>query len=127
MRRLLALLLVLGAAAAAVWWFWIRPSTLLTCNRVAELCGTQVGDCRERLDDAQKAVGGDFSSRLARCVAGAKTCGEAVGCAPGPRSSSGPERTRSMGSSARSRSRLIPACSPPTSRPRSPAIFLPIF
>ena len=83
MRRLLALLLVLGAAAAAVWWFWIRPSTLLTCNRVAELCGTQVGDCRERLDDAQKAVGGDFSSRLARCVAGAKTCGEAVGCAAG--------------------------------------------
>ena len=86
MKKLLVLLLLAGAAYAA-YAFVIRPPEKRACMRVAELCGldprgSEAQNCVEMLDSLKKS-NADAISQVTSCVGGAKSCGEAAGCASG--------------------------------------------
>jgi len=86
MKKLLVILVLLGAAFAA-YAFVIRPPEKRACMRVADLCGLapQGGEterCTQMLDSLKRS-NAPALAQVTTCVADAKSCGEAAGCASG--------------------------------------------
>jgi hypothetical protein len=84
MKKLLVVI-VLAAAAYAVYAFVIRPPEKRACARMAELCGLGeqgARQCTEVLDSLKKSHP-ESVPKVATCVADAKSCAEAMGCASG--------------------------------------------
>jgi hypothetical protein len=84
MKKVLVLL-VLAAAAYAAYAFVIRPPERRACIRMAELCGlgeSEAQQCTQTLDSLKKSNASSVA-QAATCIADAKSCGEAMGCASG--------------------------------------------
>lgn len=79
------MLLVLAAAAYAAYAFVRRPPEKRACARMAELCGLgdqQVEQCVSALASLKRSNAASVA-RATACVAGAKSCGETMGCVSG--------------------------------------------
>ena len=84
-------LLALLATACAVYVFLIRRPGRQPCSRISELCGLD-DDSAERcthMVDSLKTSNAPALAQLESCVAEAKSCGGAVGCASGAALSTG--------------------------------------
>jgi hypothetical protein len=86
MKKLLVLV-VLAAAGYAAYAFVLRPPAKRTCMRAAELCGldgsgTETEQCVQLLDSLKKSNPASVE-QVTTCIADAKSCGEAAGCASG--------------------------------------------
>ena len=86
MKKLLVLL-VFAAAGYAAYALVLRPPAKRSCLRAADLCGldsggTQTEQCVQVLDALKKSNPASVD-RVTTCMADAKSCGEAVGCASG--------------------------------------------
>jgi hypothetical protein len=93
MKKLLVLGLLAAAACAAyaVYAYVIRPPEKRACMHVAELCGLDprgAERCSQMLDGLKKSNAATVG-QLTTCVAGAKSCSEAAGCASGAALSAG--------------------------------------
>ena len=83
----LFVILVLAAAGYAAYVFVLRPPAKRTCMRVADLCGldargSETEQCVQTLDSLKKSNPA-IVEQVTTCIAGAKSCGEAAGCASG--------------------------------------------
>jgi hypothetical protein len=79
----LVLVAVLAAVAYAVYAFVISPPEKRACARAANLCGlgeSEVQSCVDTLRSVEKS-NPDSVAKITSCVADAKSCGEAMGCA----------------------------------------------
>ena len=86
MKKLLVIV-VLAAAGYAAYAFVLRPPAKRTCMRVADLCGLdprgdETEQCLQTLDSLRKS-NPSVVEQVTTCIADAKSCGEAVGCASG--------------------------------------------
>jgi hypothetical protein len=92
MKKLLVLS-VLAVAAYAVYAYVIRPPEKRACLHIAELCGLdrpggEAERCSQTLDALEKS-NAETAAQITKCVADAKSCGEAAGCASGAALSAG--------------------------------------
>lgn len=90
MKKALALIVVLiivGAGAAA--FAFLRSPERSACVRVADLCGEKSGgvkeldECVDQVAQWRKVAGDEAVNKGMKCVDGAKTCAEAMGCVAG--------------------------------------------
>jgi hypothetical protein len=86
MKKLLVLA-VLAVAAYGAYAFVLRPPEKRACMRAAELCGLDPGGgdldrCLQMFDSLKKS-NVDSVGQATTCIADAKSCGEAAGCASG--------------------------------------------
>jgi hypothetical protein len=90
MKKILAVILVLGVALGGVAFALMRRTPEQSaCIRVAELCAVKDGTkddldkCVADVDEWRKVAGDEAVDKGMKCVAEAKTCGEAMGCTAG--------------------------------------------
>ena len=86
MKKLVVIAL-LAAAAYGAYAYVLRPPAKRTCMRAAELCGLdptgkQTDQCMQALDSLKKSNPASVD-QVTTCMAAAKSCGEAAGCASG--------------------------------------------
>jgi hypothetical protein len=86
MKKLL-ILLVLVAAGYAAYALVLRPPARRTCLRAADLCGldprgNETEQCVQMLDSLRKS-NPESVEQVTTCMAEAKSCGAAAGCASG--------------------------------------------
>ena len=85
MLKFLAVVLILGGGGYAIWARFLAPESR-ACNRLATLCDESLKDRRECVDDLEKlrkTAGEEAVARMERCIAEARSCAEAAGCAVG--------------------------------------------
>jgi hypothetical protein len=90
MKKILAIVLVLGVVGGGVAFALMRRTPEQSaCMRVADLCGVKDGTkedldkCVTDVDQWRKVAGDETVDKGMKCVADAKTCGEAMGCTAG--------------------------------------------
>lgn len=89
MKKVLAVTLVLGLVGGGIAYAVMRTPERSACMRVADLCGAKDGTkddldrCVADIEQWRKVAGDEPVDKGMKCVAEAKTCGEAVGCTAG--------------------------------------------
>jgi hypothetical protein len=90
MKKILAVFLVLGVVLGGVAFALMRRTPEQSaCMRVADLCGVKDGTkedldkCVADVGDWRRMAGDEAVDKGMKCVAEAKTCGEAMGCTTG--------------------------------------------
>jgi hypothetical protein len=86
MKKLLVLV-VLATAGYAAYAFVLRSPAKRTCMRTADLCGLdprgrETEQCLQMFDSLKKSNPSSVE-QVTTCIADAKSCGEAAGCASG--------------------------------------------
>jgi len=86
MKKLLVIV-VLAVAGYAAYTFVLRPPAKQTCMRTADLCGLdprgrETEQCMQMLESLKKSNPASVE-QVMTCIADAKSCGEAAGCASG--------------------------------------------
>lgn len=91
MWKVLVALLLLGAGGLLGYRFLYGSATRRACSRMAELCGEKhdAKKCEDDFAELRKIGGDESLEKPAKCMAEAKTCGEAAGCYAGAIGNSG--------------------------------------
>jgi hypothetical protein len=88
MKKFLVVIIVLGVIVGGVAWAVMRQPEQTVCTKIADLCGVEgtkadLDECVAEIQEIEKVLGKEPVERVAKCVDGAKTCAEAMGCVAG--------------------------------------------